>query len=49
LSECLVVLDFPERTSCLKGHAVAQLVEEALRYSREVAGSIPHGAIGIFH
>jgi hypothetical protein len=30
------------------GYAVAQLVE-ALRYKPEVAGSIPHGVIGIFH
>jgi hypothetical protein len=30
------------------GHAVALLVE-ALHYSRQVAGSIPNGDIGIFH
>jgi hypothetical protein len=30
------------------GYAVAQMVE-ALRYNRKVAGSIPNGAIGIFH
>ena len=30
-----------------RGHAVAQL-DEALRYTRKVAGSIPDGVIGIF-
>jgi hypothetical protein len=32
----------------MQGHAVAQLVE-ALRYKRNVAGSIPDGVTGVFH